>query len=173
MSAKWPWFERKFDFGFPVGKYPDIIERLRGTPGRVEEMIRSYPPAILKRRDGDTWSIQENVGHLLDVEPLWSGRVEDILGGAETMRPADLTNQATHEANHNEASIETLMQSFRATRHELVARLDGLEPEAFGRTSNHPRLNQPMRIVDLCLFAAEHDDYHLARITKLARKFHR
>ena len=34
MPTPWPWFERKFDFGFPVEKYPDIIERLRGTPAR-------------------------------------------------------------------------------------------------------------------------------------------
>lgn len=173
MPAQWPWFERKFDFGFPVEKYPDIIERLRGTPVRVEEMVGSYPPDILKRRDGDTWSIQENVGHLLDLEPLWAGRVDDILGGAETMRPADLTNRATHDADHNQASIDTLMQSFRTTRLRFVSRLDELDAEAFGRSSLHPRLNKPMRIVDLCFFATEHDDYHLARMTALAREFHR
>ena len=171
MPSKWPWFERKFDFGFPVEKYRDIIERLRGTPARVEDWIRSCSPAILKRRDGDTWSIQENVGHLLDVEPLWAGRLDDFLSGEATMRPADLTNRATHEADHNAAPIEALMQSFRTTRHRFVGRLEELDVEAFGRSSNHPRLGQPMRLVDLCLFTAEHDDYHLARMTELARIF--
>jgi hypothetical protein len=33
----------------------------------------------------------------------------------------------------------------------------------------HPRLKTPMRIIDLFLFVAEHDDHHLARITELAR----
>lgn len=169
MPAKWPWFERKFDFGFPVEKHPDVIERLRGTPVRIEEMVRSYAPGILTRRVGDTWSIQENVGHLLDVEPLWAGRVEDILGGAEVMRPADLTNRATHEADHNSASIDALMQSFRTLRHRFVARLEELDTTAFGRSAKHPRLEQPMRVVDLCLFVADHDDYHLARMTELAQ----
>ncbi len=171
MPAKWPWFERKFDFAFPVEKHPDFIERLRGTPVRIEEMIRSYTPAVLKRRDGDTWSIQENVGHLLGVESLWAGRLDDILSGAETMRPADLTNRATFDADYNSASIHALMQSFRTTRHRFVARLEELDAEAFGRSSNHPRLGQPMRLVDLCFFVAEHDDYHLARKTELARTF--
>jgi hypothetical protein len=31
----------------------------------------------------------------------------------------------------------------------------------------HPRLKQPMRLVDHLYFAAEHDDHHLARIWEL------
>lgn len=169
MRSKQPWFERKFDFDFPVERYPDVIERLRGTPARVEESIRSFPEGILTRRVGDTWSIQKNVGHLLDVEPLWYGRLEDILAGQETMREADLTNRATHEANHNAAPIARLMESFRAERHAFVARLAGLEAEVFGCSALHPRLQQPMRLVDLCFFVADHDDYHLARMTELNR----
>ena len=169
MPGKVPWFERKFDFGFPAGKYPDIIERLRGTPARVEERLRSFSPDGLTRRKGDTWSIQENVGHLLDVEPLWAGRLDDILAGMEVMRAADLTNRKTHEANHNAASIDTLTTSFRKARERFVTRLEGLAEEAFALSAGHPRLQQPMRLVDLCLFAAEHDDYHLARMTELSR----
>ncbi len=171
MHGKWPWFERKFDFAFPAEKFPDIVERLRGTPVRVEEKVNALEAATVTQRDGDTWSIQENVGHLLTVEALWIGRVDDILGGAETMRPADLTNRATHEADHNSASISTLTSSFRAERQRLVARLEGLEPHSFAESAVHPRLGKPMRLVDLCLFAADHDDYHLARITELGRAF--
>jgi hypothetical protein len=35
----------------------------------------------------------------------------------------------------------------------------------------HPRLQQPMRVVDMAFFVAEHDDHHLARMTQLARMF--
>ena len=171
MAAKLPWFERKFDFNFPAEKYPDIIERLRGTPARVEEKTSSLSLPMLTRRDGDTWSIQENIGHLLDVEPLWAGRVEDILAGNEAMREADLTNRKTHEANHNTAAIDTVTASFREARQQLVSRLDELDPESFARSARHPRLRQSMRIVDLCLFVADHDDYHLARMTELGRHF--
>ncbi len=38
-----------------------------------------------------------------------------------------------------------------------------------GRSAHHPRLNRPMRILDLMVFAAEHDDHHLARISELLR----
>ncbi len=169
MPATLPWFERKFAFDLPVKKYPDVLERLRGTPARAEEKIKATSPGVLTHRVGDTWSIQENLGHLLDVEPLWAGRVDDILAGAGTMREADLTNRKTHEADHNSVSADGLAEVFRLARHHLVTRLDGLDAEDFARSANHPRLRQPMRLVDLCLFVADHDDYHLARMTELAR----
>ena len=50
-----------------------------------------------------------------------------------------------------------------------VARLDSLEAEVFGRIALHPRLNVQMRLVDMLFFQAEHDDYHLTRISELLR----
>ena len=47
--------------------------------------------------------------------------------------------------------------------------LERLPGEAIARSAHHPRLNQPMRILDLIVFAAEHDDHHLARITEILR----
>ncbi|MFQ5572418.1 MAG: DinB family protein, partial [Rhodothermales bacterium] len=63
------WFDRAFTFDLPLWMYPNVVERLRGTPARADEMLRNLPPEILTRRDGDGWSIQENLGHLLDLEP--------------------------------------------------------------------------------------------------------
>jgi hypothetical protein len=35
--------------------------------------------------------------------------------------------------------------------------------------SVHPRLQQPMRLIDALYFVAEHDDHHIARISGLLR----
>src|SRR5882724_3235051 len=101
MSEVSKWFERKFDLSFPVELYPNLCARLRGTPARLEELTRAYSPKVLTRKHEQTWSAQENAGHLLDLEPLWLGRVEDYVNGVETLRTADLTNRKTHEADHN------------------------------------------------------------------------
>ena len=37
------------------------------------------------------------------------------------------------------------------------------------QTALHPRLKQPMRLMDLFLFVADHDDHHLAKISALIR----
>ena len=93
MQIKWPWFERTFEFGFPPEKIPDILERLRGTPGRIELILSRLDDKALQYRESDTWSIQENVGHLGDLEPLWIGRIADVIDRLETMREADLRSR--------------------------------------------------------------------------------
>jgi len=108
------------------------------------------------------------VGHLLDLEPLWYGRFEDLLAGAEELRPADLTNKKTHEADHDNRPVEELLAGFRAERSRMVERAESLGPDERGATALHPRLKQPMSMADLFFFVAEHDDQHLVRIRELA-----
>lgn len=168
MPARWPWIDRRFTFDFPVGKFPDLIERFRGTPARVEERVRGLPRAVLTWTDGG-WTIQQNVGHLLDLEPLWDGRIGDFLAGLPMLRAADMTNLRTREAGHNGSDITDLLREFRAARAAAVARAEALAESDFGRTSVHPRLQVPMRLVDALCFVCEHDDYHLARIGELIR----
>jgi hypothetical protein len=171
MGGRIKWTDRRFDFNFPVALYPEMIERVRGTPARLEDRVRSQPAAILRRRDGDRWSIQENAGHLLDLESLVMQRIDEYAAGAAALHAADMSNRKTYEANHNEVPVESILRAFRDQRMKVVERLDGFDLEMFARTALHPRLNVPMRLVDMILFQAEHDDYHLARISELARLF--
>jgi len=164
------WVDRTFRFDLPVWMYPNLVERLRGTPVRLRHVVAQLSEERLTRRFGDQWSIQENAGHLLDLEPLWAGRMDDILRGAQRLREADLTNRQTHEACHNDKSIEDLLRAFGESRGALVQRLDDVDDSWLERAALHPRLNQPMRLIDLAYFVAEHDDHHLAQITRLKRQ---
>lgn len=171
MIPEYPWFERTFPMGLPEWQFPNVVERLRGTPLRLEALAAGIAPQILTRRRAGEWSIQENVGHLWDLEALWLGRLEDFLAGEPVLRAADLTNRRTEEADHNSAALADLLRGFRQARETLVARLDGLAAADVQRTSRHPRLQQPMNVTDYAFFVAEHDDHHLAQITRLRRSF--
>ena len=164
------WFDKKFNFDFPATDLPAIIERLRGTPARVEELIGTFPPEILTERVGEGWTIQENVGHLIDLEELHDGRLDDYASDKAELRAADLTNKKTYEADHNRDSIDNLLKTFRETRAAFVARFEAMDDDAAAKSSRHPRLQQPMRVVDMAYFVAEHDDHHLAIMTELARR---
>lgn len=166
---KQPWFERAFPTGLPADLFPVIVERLRGTPARLEDRLGGLSPSVLTRRSGSTWSIQENAGHLLDLEPLWLARVEDLLARRPEMTAADLTNRRTHEADHNATPLAEILCGVRSARSTLVQRLDTVDDAALAYTAPHPRLRVPMSLVDHAFFVAEHDDYHLARITELLR----
>jgi len=163
------WFNRKFDFNSNQNIFPSIIERLAGTPARLEEKFRFIPPAIHSIRVDGTWTIKENVGHLTDLEPLWQGRLDDILNGKTEMRATDLQNTKTSEANHDAVPIEELLANFRQIRKKTIDMLQQLNEEQIFKSALHPRLKTPMRTMDLFLFVAEHDDHHLARITELTK----
>lgn len=171
MIDRTEWIKRQFTFELPLGMYANVVERVRGVPARLEDLMSGLSPEILTRRDGGKWSIQEQVGHLLDLEELGMRRLDDFEAGRETLVAADMSNRKTHEANHNAKSIENILKAFRHERMAFVARLDSYDEQFVSRTALHPRLQTKIRVIDLAFFIAEHDDHHLARISELKRKF--
>src|ERR1700680_4232153 len=167
MSQVPVWFERKFEFSLPVELHPNVCARLRGTPARLEEIVRGAARDVLVRKSHETWSAQEHAGHLADLEPLWMARVDDYIAGASELTVADLSNRKTSEAQHNRRAIDEILGEFRSARSRLMSRVEEIDPAIFGRGSLHPRLKPPMRLVDHLYFVAEHDDHHLAYMWEL------
>ena len=163
------WTDRRFNFDFPAGIYPEIIERLRGTPVRLEELLDDLSPETLTTQADGRWSMQENAGHLLDLESLVSQRIDEYLAGNSTLHAADMSNRKTYEASHNNVPVTSILNAFRTARHDIIDRLESFDSDIFARAALHPRLNVPMRLVDMLFFQAEHDDYHLARISELRK----
>ena len=168
MVPRTKWVERKFTFDLPAGWLANVLERVRGTPARLEDLTRGVPPELLTRRDGERWSIQEHAGHLLDLEELDLGRLDDFEARLPTLRAADMSNRKTREAAHNERRAEDLLGEFRRGRDGFVRRLETYDEEFVSRPALHPRLQVPMRVIDLAFFISEHDDHHLATINELS-----
>src|ERR1044071_9848050 len=122
-----PWFERKFTFDMPVWLFPNVLERLRGTPARLQDRLGLLPAEILTRRDGERWSMQEHAGHLHDLGSLDLARVEDYLQAKENLQAADVNNRKTYEAHHNSVSLKSILDAFRLERAEFVRRLERSE----------------------------------------------
>lgn len=165
------WVERRFAFDFPAEIYPMLIERLRGTPARLEERVLELTRQILVKRPDHGWSIQEHAGHLIEVEALFDGRLGEYEEGRAELRPADMSNRRTEEAGFNELQVEDVLSTFRGVRTGFVERLESWPPERFRQTALHPRLKTPMRACDMLYFMAEHDDHHLARISEIIKVF--
>ncbi|MFZ3343298.1 MAG: DinB family protein [Terriglobales bacterium] len=169
MAQVAKWYERKFEFSFPVELFPDLCVRLRGTPARLEEMVRACAAERTVRSAEGKWSAQEHAGHLVELEPLWMARVEDFVSGRNELSVADLSNRSTFDARYNEREIDQILAHFRAARLAMIDRLEGIDSGLFARTLLHPRLKVPMRLVDHLFFVAEHDDHHLAIIWEMIR----
>jgi len=162
-----PWLEHHFNFDFNVGMYPAFYERLAGTPPRLEEFTSKIDSALLTRKINGKWSIQEHIGHLLDLEALHEGRLDDFKAGKSILRPADMKNQKTENADHNGKDMINLLLSFKKARQQFLDRLNDFSDEEISNSALHERLGIQMRVVDLVYFASEHDDHHIALMREL------
>ena len=162
-----PWVDRRFNHELTPEHFPALLERFRGTPARVATL--GWMPASLRtaRQDG-RWSIQEHIGHLLDLEALGEQRLDDFRGRVPTLTAADLTNRTTHEANHNRAEWWELIQAFTGARETLVAGLEALTADVIAHKAIHPRLKRPMNVPEWVFFMCEHDDHHLAVVRAIS-----
>lgn len=167
MVEQAKWVDLKFSFDYPVGKFPALIERLRGTFIRIEELIKGLSSKELTKKQGESWSIQEHIGHLIDLEALLGSRINDFENNVEVLTAADMSNKKTYEANHNKASITDLLSEFKEIRTKHITQVESYDDKTIAKTALHPRLNKPMRVVDLAYFFAEHDDHHLAIMRRL------
>src|SRR5271167_2186925 len=118
------WFDRKFDFSFPVELHPNLCARLRGTPARLEETLRGQSHERLIEKLQQKWSAQEHAGHLLDLEPLWLARVNDYVAASAQLAATDLQNRKTDQANYNSRPLEQMLAEFRSAREMLLKRVD-------------------------------------------------
>ncbi len=158
-----PWTQREFSFDQPIGIFPSILERLRGTPLRAAELVAGIPDESLGRRVNGRWSAKEHLGHLVDLEALDKIRLNEFLNHAATLSPADPENRTTEDANHSATTTEVILRRMREGRRGLVETLELLTEREVGIVSVHPRLQKPMRLLDWAYFVAEHDDHHLAQ----------
>ena len=163
------WFDRTFNFQNKQNVFPSILERLSGTPIRLEEKVIGISENILTFSLDNKWSIKENIGHLIDLEPLWQGRLHDIINNQVELRSTDLQDTKTDIANHNIKPLQELLSEFRQIREQTIKTLESINEETIFKSALHPRLKAPMRTMDLFLFVAEHDDHHLTRISELIK----
>lgn len=167
MTERMQWTSRKFALGIPPEWMPNVIERLHGTGVRLEAISEGLHDSVLCAQLAGAWSLKQHIGHLIDLEALHLGRVEDFRNDAATLRPADMSNAATQSANHNAKPLAGLLAEFQQERARLVEALLGLGTNRQSMSVQHPRLDVPMRPVDLAFFVAEHDDHHLATMRGL------
>ena len=149
--------------------FPIIFSRLEGSLFRLQAiLINSDDDACSHVKQG--WTVKQHLGHLYDLEELWWKRLQEFLDRKNTLSGADLSNKKTIEAGHNEKTLDQLLQQFIKERQRMLEVCYDFDRGVLGLTSLHPRLNKPMRLIDLLFFIAEHDDHHITAISALLRK---
>lgn len=161
------WFDRKFDFNFGMEQFSDLSERLGKSASMFLEITSEISNEDLNFKPDGKWSIKEHIGHLYILEPLWQKRFLEIKENKKEMSPADLNNTATDNALFNQYDIEKITDNFRQERNNTIQLLNSFSEQDFLNSLYHPRLQQPMRMIDLMYFVAEHDIHHFKSIQNL------
>ena len=168
MIPQIPWIQRTFNFDFPTGLFPVVFSRLEGSLFRIHALLKNADDKSCSRNNNG-WSVKEHLGHLYDLEDLWWKRLQDFKENKAVLTAADMNNAKTKEAGHNDTSLEQLLRIFTVDRQKILELVYNFDEEMLSRTSLHPRLNQPMRVIDSLFFVAEHDDHHISHISNLLR----
>ena len=169
MISITPWIERSFQFDFPIGLFPVIFSRLEGTVFRLRHLTANADEDYCSTNQNG-WSVKQHIGHLIDLEDLWWKRLKDFEQNKPVLTAADMSNTKTAEANHNKKSLHEIMNDFTNERKKIIELIYSFDEAMLCKTSLHPRLNKAMRLIDSLYFVAEHDDHHLAVISKLLRR---
>ena len=113
------WLDRTWSFTLPVGAFPAVVERLRGTPARAEQLIADVSDERLRAHPDGKWSAKQHLGHLNDLHELDERRLNEFVRRAEILTAADMTNRRTHEASHDTTPAAEIVRQFRASRHRV------------------------------------------------------
>ncbi len=161
------WTDKKFIFVLENSELESILNRLRETPSKIRQIVNGVSEEILNKKPKGKWSVKENIGYLTDLEELHDNRIDDFLENRNVLHAADMKNKKTDAAHHNKKEINQLLNEFKKVRDEFINRIEMLDAEVLEKTSLHPRLNQPMRVIDLAQFVSEHDDHHIEAIREI------
>src|SRR5215472_15558852 len=165
-----PWTHREFTFDQPIGVFPAVLERLRGTPPRASALVTGVSEEILGTRVNEKWSVKEHLGHLVDLHALDETRLREFQNRVPVLSKADMSNSATEHGNHRETPVAEILEKMRIGRNALVHQLEVMTEEDVAVAAMHPRLHKSMRLLDWAYFVAEHDDHHLAHVARAIRE---
>ncbi len=154
------WTEWEFNFPTEISEKEALLHHLASFPSQCSINLESIPHEKFTLRRDNKWSIQEHLGHLLDLDDLPSRRIVEILAGNEVLTPADMENKSTWSNDYNSQNMYEICEKFMQKRRDLVELFNSVPENKWLDSAFHERLNRHMSILDLAYFQGQHDHYH-------------
>jgi len=153
----------------------DAVPVLERTPRVLHAWLDGLPDAwTTPNEGGDTWSVMQVVGHLIDGERFdWIPRARIILAGGPN--PAFETfDRLQHLTAYADLSLAQRIERFETLRRENLATLAGfaLDGTKLAMTGVHPEFGRVTLAQHLSTWTA-HDLSHLAQIARVMAKQYR
>ena len=142
--------------------YHELIDALSETPGRLNQLLKDWTAA--GPRSNEEWGPAEVVAHLLDVERLYRGHMQEILRRREGAVLHQFDEQRTaREHDYAASDLALSLGEFAAERGETMSLLINLALKDWDRAGILDPEGQ-LSIEDLAERLVDHDAEHLAQI---------
>ncbi|MEN9348294.1 MAG: hypothetical protein RLZZ77_1805 [Bacteroidota bacterium] len=154
-------------FLLTMKSYSALLEQLDQTPRQIAELTQSLSREQWRSAPNGKWSIAIHVGHLLTIESLWIGRMDNFVLGHDTLRAWNGTNQDTLDGRFNEQNPKGILEDFESIRTAHVQLMRKYEGRAGELSAMHPSTGKQMTLHEHAFTMLEHDYQHIEYIKGL------
>ena len=138
--------------------------RLAAAVSGLSDKVLRYKPSPEK------WCILELLGHLADVELVYSYRLRQMLADKNpVIAPIDQDDWA-RTLGYLEAAPAELIAQYGLNRHHNLRLLRKIGLDDLKKSAYHPERKAHMTVEELVLRLADHDTNHIAQIEDLKQK---
>lgn len=144
-----------------IDAYHELIDALAQTPARLTETLAGRVPT--GARSNEDWGPAEVVAHLVDVERLYRGHMQEILRREGALLRRFDERRAAREHDYAATDLAASLEAFATERGETMSLLMNLALKDWERTGIHDTDGE-LSIEDLAERLVEHDDEHVAQV---------
>lgn len=149
--------------------YSSLVCRLKTQHLAVAEIVKHIDEQHLNHRpEPGKWSIKDNIAHLVSYQPVFIGRVHQMLKGGT---PVFNAYRADDQADFIEArgwSLEDLLSKLNGNRRQILELITNLPDSQLSLTGTHLKYGT-LTITEWTEFFLLHEAHHLFTMFKLAK----
>ena len=148
--------------------YSALVCRLKTQHLAVAELVKNIDEQRLNQHpEPGKWSIKDNIAHLVSYQPVFIGRVHQMLKGDT---PAFNAYRADNEPDFIEAQgwpLTDLLNKLNGNRRQILELITNLPDDQLSLKGTHPKYGT-MMITEWTEFFLLHEAHHLFTMFRLA-----
>lgn len=149
--------------------YSALVCRLKTQHLAVTELIKHIDEKRLtKEPEPGKWSIKDNIAHLVSYQPVFIGRIHQMLKGGTPAFNAYKADNEPDFLHARELPLNELMSRLNGNRRQILELITNLPDDELTLKGTHPKFGE-MTITEWTEFFLLHEAHHLYTIFRLAK----
>jgi hypothetical protein len=149
--------------------YSAIVCRLKSQHLALREIIKNVDEEKLHAEPAPgKWSIADNIAHLVTYQPVFMGRIHQILKGENPTFNAYRADDEADFINARQWPLPEMLSKLEGNRRQILELITNLSDEQLLLTGTHPKFGL-LTIPGWTEFFLLHEAHHLFTIFRLAK----